>query len=526
MPLRQPDIDTDRMGVEVPAETDAIQQPVLTRRELLALAISAVCLPACDKIDRLLGRQGSNSSPTSQPPSVPAAPQVDSNRPEFLDEKDVKLTGLTLMMANNDQFDRYIFNAVTGNRSHAQTFQIQGGYQFEFEGGRQYTMPYHAFLFKPFDPRSNVNLPKRLGTEISRDQGLAIFFRQYTKYRANDPKDIEAIKTILITSYELSFGVKLNPQHIKIESDGNGRLKSIKYTDRLEASTTIATKTVQDEEDPERRNIAKTKEQRWNLVGQDGELFFPPTVMADQGIALPHSAMLKYPKVKYAKSFKSQGKTININISVSVDAVMKDQDKLEAQGRPQNFEIEPGVIVKNLGYYVLDNDPLAKELAEIITEGFSTKREKMQAILDFVHSNNYVPDAYGEAPRTPRVTLISKGGDCEDSTILVVALARAVGIDCVFAYFDGHAAPVCDIGEEGTAFTWGNGKYEWCETTGGNEAVTTVTNYQDPDTRQIVRTEKTSRAWDIGEQPPTNIGPIKFVSQIGSHQPTRFSGGR
>lgn len=505
------------------------QQFSTTRRGLLALAVSAVAGAACNRIDDLLGKKGGSSPDPNQllpgaAEPAPAAPQVDPYRPEFLDEDGVKLTGLTLMMSNNDQFDRYIFNAVTGCRSYAQTYRIQKGYPFEFEDGRRFTMPYHAFLFKAFDPRSNVNLPERLG-KPAEDQGLATFFRQYTVYRADNPKHIEAIKTILITSYELSFGLKLDPNHIKIESDERGRIQAIKYTSKLIAPTTIATKTAKDDLDPEARNLITTEEKRWDLVGKDGELFFPPTVMADQGIALPHSAMLKYPKIRYTKSFKSQGRTINVNINISVDAVLSDQNKLNAQGRSQNFAIDSETLVKNLGYYVLDNDPLAKELAGIITEGFVTKREKMQAILDFAHSFNYVPDAYGEAPRTPRVTLISRGGDCEDSAILVVALARAVGIDCVFAYFDGHAAPACDIGESGTAFTWEKKKYEWCETTGGQEAVVTVTNYQDPYTGNIVRTEKNSRAWEIGEKPPT-IGQIRFVSRVEDKRLTTFSGGR
>jgi len=501
-------------------ETHILSQKIMTRRELLSLALSAVSIGACSKIDQLLGKEKEQTVEQSPQKAAEPALKIDQNRPEFLDEDGIELTGLTLMMGNNDKFDRYVFNAVTGNKSHAQTCEIQKGYTFEFNDGRKFTMPYHSFLFRAFDPRSNLHLPERLG-KVAEDLGLSNFFREYTVYKADNPKHIEAIKTILITSYELSFGVKLDPSKIKIEGDVNGEIKAIKYASKLTASTTISKETEQDTLDPEAKNILSTEERNWDLVGKDGELLFPPTIVAKQGIAIPHSALHKYPQIQYAKSFKSQGKRIDINMSISVDAVLEEQNKLTAQNRPQTFEIEPELVTKNWGHYVLENDPFTNDLARVITEGFRTKREKMQAILDFVHSQNYVPDAYGEAPRTPRVTLISKGGDCEDSSILVVSLARAVGIDCIFAYFDMHAAPVCDIGESGTAFTWGDKKYEWCETTGGKEAVVTVITYQDSLTKKIIKKERTARGWKIGEK-PDNIGPIRFVSRVEDDRLTKF----
>lgn len=498
------------------AESESTE-PHLNRRGFLSLSALAIASSACDKIQRLLGRESESSAGDLQKSADPEkfAP-ADPNRPEFLDEKEINFTGLGLMMANNAVFDRYIFNAVTGNKSHAQTSFLQKGYPFEFHDGRRYVVPYHAFLFRPFDKRSNLRLPARLG-KAGRNTGLAEFFRRYTVYRADNPKDIEAIKIILITSYELSFGIKLDPAHIKIESDADGRIQAIKYLASLSAATTIATETEQDEDDLERRNIVNMAKRRWDLVGEDGELYFPPTIIAEQGIALPPSAMLKYPAVKYRKTFQSQGRTIKIDMNISVDAALEEWRKLKQQDRPRTFETEAAgeglIMTHNLGYYILENDLLVKELAEYITAGFYTKREKMQAILDFAHANDYVPDAYGESPRTPRVTLLSQGGDCEDSTILAVALARAVGIECVFALFKGHAAPLCDVGGEGTALIWRGKPYELCETTGGNRGVTEVTKYLDPSTGRITKEETKKRGLRIGEM-DRKFGGIRFVSGV------------
>lgn len=506
-------------GISEEVETQDPEVVNTDRRRFLGLAAIAAFAGGCSKLEGIFGGKP-KPAPAAVVSAPPTLPPSDPNRPEFLDEDRMDLHGLALLMANNDQFDRYIFNAVTGNKSHAQTSQIQKGYTFNFEDGRNFQMPYHAFLFRGFDERSNLRLPKRLG-EPSKENGLATFFRKYTIYRADNPKHVAAIKTILITSYDLSFGLKLDPNKITIENDGAGRIKSIKYAGPLVAATTIATQAEQDPNDPEARNLLATKERTWNLVTQDGELNFPPTVFVEQGIALPYSALPEYKEVKYTKTFQSQGKPISLNLNIPIDSVLEEEKQLMAQGRPQNYEIEPGIIGKNLGYYILDNDPFVKELARLITKGFTTKREKMQAILDFAHSYNYVPDAYGEAPRTPRVSLICKGGDCEDSSILVVALARSLGIDCVFAYFDGHAAPACDIDEAGTAFKWGEQGFEWCETTGGEQGVTTRTNHVDA-LGTVVETTTQSRGWKIGEKPPS-YGPLKFVSRVGDKNLTRFA---
>lgn len=495
---------------------------IMSRRAFLAMALLAACKAAQDPLSQATAEQ-EQVKQNKQSPEAPPATRSDPNRPEFLDEDNVPLHGLALLLANNDKADKYIFNAITGNKDFAKTFGIQKGYPLKFDDGRTFTMPYHAFIFKPFDERSNVHLPKRLG-KATNHINMASFFRNVSKYKADTPKDIAAIKVIITTSYDLSFGIQLDPAHIEIIPDQKGRIKSIKYTApnarQLSATTTIATKTRDNKKNPEDHDILSTTEKRYALVDENNELYFPPSAMADQGIALPHSSIVKKETFTYSKQFESQGKTIALKFEIPIDSILEEQKALFEQKRPQTFNVDEETITINPGWYIRKNDPFVKGLAEYITKSFTTKREKMQVILDFIHSYNYVPDSYGEAPRSPLLSLICQGGDCEDSSILAVALAEAIGIDCIFIHFDGHMNAGCDIGEEGTAMKWGDNNYEWMETTGGNEGVTTLTRFQDQ-RGKIVKTEKEVRAWRIGEKPPYH-GEPQFVSKTNSQQLTRI----
>ena len=141
----------------------------------------------------------------------------------------------------------------------------------------------------------------------------------------------------------------------------------------------------------------------------------------------------------------------------------------------------------------------------------------MQAILDFVQSYYYIPDSYGDAPRTPLMSLICKGGDCEDSSILVVALARVVDIDCVFTYFPHHVATACEVDGQGGYFTLDGKKYMWMETTGNGSTASIVNQVDQIDGTELTRTWGIGGGHKIGQQPktlPTHMSRVDSKTMI------------
>ncbi len=495
--------------------------------EMLGMcAVAAVSASACSKLDQMFPREGAEQpTPTAEPEAPIREPNIEGTgtmaqgaAPNFLEQDLIRLKGLPLLMAQ-PQIDRYIFNSVSGNRSFTNVAKVH----------KSDKVPYHAFVFKAFDERSNVNLPPRLGN-VDKRQSLADFFNGVTKYRGDHSGNVEEIKTILVTSYELSFGIKLDPEYIEVVPDGSGKIAAIKYTaadaDQLEVTVKVADKLKKGDRelDPEVTTVVSSREENHKLVDKKGNLKFPPSIAEDQGIAIPPEALADYERVRYQQTFESQGKIIGVNLDIPIEALIDEHEALEKQGRPKGFD-DGNVFSKNLGWYILDNDPMTRDIANIVTRQFPTKKEKMQAILDFVQSYRYVPDAHGDAPRTPLMSLICKGGDCEDSSILVAALAQAVGIECIFTYFPNHVATACDIiDEETSSFMTFNGKrYAWMETA-GDGATSNTNKVETFHETELVRTFGISGGHKIGERPktlPTHLSTVNGRSLVKTNWTSR-----
>ncbi len=71
-----------------------------------------------------------------------------------------------------------------------------------------------------------------------------------------------------------------------------------------------------------------------------------------------------------------------------------------------------------------------------------TNSERIEFTTSFVHRLEYVPDnvstPHDDYPRYPVETLVHRGGDCEDASILLAALLRALGYEVGLLLLPGH----------------------------------------------------------------------------------------
>lgn len=90
----------------------------------------------------------------------------------------------------------------------------------------------------------------------------------------------------------------------------------------------------------------------------------------------------------------------------------------------------------------------------------------------FVQSLEYLPDGgTGEVeyPKYPIETIYEKGGDCEDTSLLLCGIIRSMGYDSVLVIFDTHVGVgILGEGLEGTYYDVDGRKYYYTETTGEN----------------------------------------------------------
>jgi hypothetical protein len=115
-------------------------------------------------------------------------------------------------------------------------------------------------------------------------------------------------------------------------------------------------------------------------------------------------------------------------------------------------------------------------------------------VISFVQSLPYTVDdvttAWNEYPRYPIETLFDRGGDCEDTSILVAALLEGLGYDCALLILDedDHCAVGVDIDAYGTYYEVNGVQYFYLETTG--------------------------EGWEIGQQPDSFPSTTAYVYPI------------
>lgn len=124
--------------------------------------------------------------------------------------------------------------------------------------------------------------------------------------------------------------------------------------------------------------------------------------------------------------------------------------------------------------YEESDDEFLAALAQVfintaLDEG-GVKDDAVELAACFVQWLQYIPDDPSldyDYPKYPMETLYDGGGDCEDSSILLVSLLREMGYGCALISFDDHMG-VGVLGEDGLFgwyFTYGEEKYYYIETT-------------------------------------------------------------
>lgn len=134
-------------------------------------------------------------------------------------------------------------------------------------------------------------------------------------------------------------------------------------------------------------------------------------------------------------------------------------------------------------YYHYVDDPYSQAYAKHVIDSIKkmdwqygySNYDTVLHVIEFVQNLEYVEDvdANGkqtEYPKYPVETLRDKCGDCEDTAILLAALLKELGYDCIFIRFDDHigVGVYGDESLEGSYYELGDKRYYYIETTKPN----------------------------------------------------------
>ena len=130
-------------------------------------------------------------------------------------------------------------------------------------------------------------------------------------------------------------------------------------------------------------------------------------------------------------------------------------------------------VYSNFLYYLEESSsyPVIQKFAEefklIAAENEYSDWQTVECIISFIQTMRYKNDGTYEYPRYPIETLIDKGGDCEDTAILLEAILRELGFDVVLVSPDKHMGVGIALRYEinGAAFEHRNKYYYYIETT-------------------------------------------------------------
>ena len=115
---------------------------------------------------------------------------------------------------------------------------------------------------------------------------------------------------------------------------------------------------------------------------------------------------------------------------------------------------------------------LVEKIQKAAQEAEFTEYEVVEFAASFVQSLPYTADSittpYDEYPRYPIETIVDKGGDCEDTSILLASIIDKMGYGVVLIEFPEHCAVGVKGGENvyGTYWEYEGSKYYYIETTG------------------------------------------------------------
>ena len=137
---------------------------------------------------------------------------------------------------------------------------------------------------------------------------------------------------------------------------------------------------------------------------------------------------------------------------------------------------------RNRDYDLFASDPyddwLIKDIAEALlslSKAHGLEKSQIPGLcISFVQSLNYTSDlessGYEQYPRFPYETLYENGGDCEDTSILSVAILQEMGYDAVLLELPEHMALgiKCNNEYRGRSFEYEGSDYYYLETTGSD----------------------------------------------------------
>jgi len=239
------------------------------------------------------------------------------------------------------------------------------------------------------------------------------------------------IKNWIVYTYYYSFGANLDENLITLTRDPKtNSVVNVEYalpSEKYNEIRLVVPKIVEDLTSDEKGGNITQVPQTFPLVGRDGRLLLHSGISPMHDLRVPSSHMESNKEV----DVKNTGIEWRLSTLDIANAINWYKNRLKTV----NPEIIHGMVNgrnvggKSLKQYINENDPFAKELAELLTKDAKTDAQKIQKITSFVQSLRYIWENDSDENRPLLITLFNDGSDCNNLVVAWASMMHALKLD-------------------------------------------------------------------------------------------------
>lgn len=175
-------------------------------------------------------------------------------------------------------------------------------------------------------------------------------------------------------------------------------------------------------------------------------------------------------------------------------------------------------------------DDFVQQLACLAENSGMDRPTTLRFVIAFVQQLEYRND-WGDYPKFPVETLAEFGGDCEDTSILLAAMLKALGYPTVLINPPGHMAMAVACDDcEGVAYRYKGRRYYYVETTARNFGVGQIPeDYLTTEDKILPLDVKPADLWVLYRFVPKRVASGKMlysVSEDAGLQMAKLQGGK
>lgn len=280
------------------------------------------------------------------------------------------------------------------------------------------------------------------------------------------PLNDETIRRYLAWTYEKSFGIKLDPDRIRlIRKQGKRTFSAVYYDPPAGFDSTVKISVVQAMEDVsalQPGGRASKHEEPQEILGRRNRLLLPSGISPEHDVIIPVS--LLNPNPTFTLQLNGYGNWSSLTAQYLAESIVKFEQRLKETAKDRFVKIKVykrTLRVEKMAKLVERDNPLIRTLVTWLIRDVKGDASKILAITRFVQDLPYKWEHDTDIDRPALITLFNGGGDCNNLTLLWTEFMLAAGYDAAIIQSDQRKEDYMIHARGGIPSRYFPGRSEW-----------------------------------------------------------------